>query len=89
MWGCGVFNGDKVLKLLIQWIAASVAGRKMVFFTLMDGEFRKIKKLVKAVENKTAGELLDLIISFSKMKAKLSPMESNLELIDFLLNAAS
>ena len=89
MWGCGVFNGDKVLKFLIQWIAASVVGRKLVFFTLLDIEFRKIKKLVKAIENKTAGELFELIIAYSKMKAKLSSMENSLELVDFLLNAVS
>ena len=30
-WGCGVFNGDLRTKLLIQWIAASLAGRETVF----------------------------------------------------------
>lgn len=84
-----MFNGDKVLKFLIQWIAASAAGRKLVFFTLMDSEFRRVKKLVKAIENKTAGELFDLIISFSKMKAKLSSIDTSIELLDFLLNAVS
>jgi poly(ADP-ribose) glycohydrolase len=29
-WGCGCFNGDLQLKLLIQWIAASLAGKKLV-----------------------------------------------------------
>lgn len=28
-WGCGFFNGDPQLKLLIQWIAASCAGKKL------------------------------------------------------------
>ena len=26
-WGCGAFGGDEELKLLVQWMAASVAGR--------------------------------------------------------------
>lgn len=26
-WGCGVYNGDVQAKLLIQWIAASLAGK--------------------------------------------------------------
>lgn len=28
-WGCGAFGGDKYLKCLIQWLAASQAGRSM------------------------------------------------------------
>lgn len=30
-WGCGVYHGDIQAKILIQWIAASLAGREMVF----------------------------------------------------------
>lgn len=26
-WGCGVFHGNAYLKALLQWIAASLAGR--------------------------------------------------------------
>jgi hypothetical protein len=26
-WGCGAFNGDFTTKLVIQWIAASMAGK--------------------------------------------------------------
>jgi len=32
-WGCGAFHGDKQLKFIIQWIAASVAQRNMIFYT--------------------------------------------------------
>ncbi|CAL8135921.1 unnamed protein product [Orchesella dallaii] len=36
-WGCGVFNGDVQLKFLIQWVAASEAGRNgMQFHTIGD-----------------------------------------------------
>uniref|UniRef100_K3WNS6 poly(ADP-ribose) glycohydrolase n=1 Tax=Globisporangium ultimum (strain ATCC 200006 / CBS 805.95 / DAOM BR144) TaxID=431595 RepID=K3WNS6_GLOUD len=30
-WGCGVFRGDAELKFLIQWLAASFAGRELVY----------------------------------------------------------
>lgn len=30
-WGCGVFRGDAELKFLIQWLAASLAGRDLVY----------------------------------------------------------
>ena len=29
-WGCGVYNGDFTLKVIIQWIAASMAGKDIV-----------------------------------------------------------
>jgi poly(ADP-ribose) glycohydrolase len=31
-WGCGQFGGDPQLKALIQWLAASAAGRSMLYF---------------------------------------------------------
>lgn len=35
-WGCGAFKGDPQLKFLIQWMAASVLGRKLIFHTFQD-----------------------------------------------------
>ena len=32
-WGCGVFGGIPVIKIVMQWIAASLSGRDMVFTT--------------------------------------------------------
>lgn len=33
-WGCGAFGGDKEMKTLLQWIAASKAGRHVRYFTI-------------------------------------------------------
>jgi poly(ADP-ribose) glycohydrolase len=30
-WGCGAFRGDRQLKFIIQWIAASLAEKQMIF----------------------------------------------------------
>lgn len=30
-WGCGAFRGDIYLKFIIQWIACSIARRKMIY----------------------------------------------------------
>ncbi|GMS92175.1 hypothetical protein PENTCL1PPCAC_14350, partial [Pristionchus entomophagus] len=38
-WGCGVYNGDKELKSLLQLIAASKAGRPMIYTTFKDEQF--------------------------------------------------
>ncbi|CAF0733922.1 unnamed protein product [Adineta steineri] len=35
-WGCGAFNGNKQLKAIIQLIAASQAGRPLVYLTFRD-----------------------------------------------------
>ena len=40
-WGCGAFGGDKRLKALIQWLAASAAGRDVVYFTFGDTGLQK------------------------------------------------
>lgn len=39
-WGCGAFHGNPKLKVLIQLIAAAVAGRSMVYFTFGDTNLR-------------------------------------------------
>lgn len=36
-WGCGVFGGDLRLKALLQWLAASRAGRTTLYFPYGDG----------------------------------------------------
>ena len=40
-WGCGAFGGDKRLKALLQWLAASAAGRDVVYFTFGDKGLRQ------------------------------------------------
>lgn len=41
-WGCGAFNGDADLKCLLQWMAASEAGRPhLVYYTVGDADFSK------------------------------------------------
>ena len=35
-WGCGCFGGDLQLKALLQWMAASRAGRAMVYYPFGD-----------------------------------------------------
>lgn len=40
-WGCGVFRGDPELKLLLQWLAASLAGRELIYVLLKRDELLK------------------------------------------------
>lgn len=49
-WGCGVFHGNKELKLLLQWIAASQAGRSIKYFTFDEQVFaNQMDELKKAM----------------------------------------
>ncbi|CAF1569627.1 unnamed protein product [Rotaria magnacalcarata] len=41
-WGCGVFNGDRQVKAIIQLMAASAAGRPLIYASYLD------KKLVNS-----------------------------------------
>lgn len=49
-WGCGMFNGNAELKFIIQWLAASIAGRKMVFTTFGDMGLSESLKISKFLE---------------------------------------
>ncbi|XP_058799277.1 poly(ADP-ribose) glycohydrolase-like [Phymastichus coffea] len=39
-WGCGAFRGNPQLKVLLQLMAAAVAGRSMVYFTFGDSNLK-------------------------------------------------
>lgn len=39
-WGCGAFRGNPQLKVLLQLMAAAIAGRSMVYFTFGDTDLR-------------------------------------------------
>ena len=65
-WGCGIFGGDKEFKMLIQWMSASQARRKMIYFTFRDPHQSKqqaeiSEALIKA--KMTVGQLYRLLTS--------------------------
>lgn len=52
-WGCGAFGGNSELKLLIQWIAASISGRSLVYCPFdqveLIAKFDSFQKVLKTV----------------------------------------
>ncbi|KAL9642061.1 hypothetical protein ABK040_004110 [Willaertia magna] len=46
-WGCGVFGGDKQLKIILQWIAASLADRPKLMIHLFSPDDLRIAKEFK------------------------------------------
>lgn len=70
-WGCGAYKGDKTLKTLIQWLAASRAGRTVKYYTFKDNSLskRQIEITQKLLhENMTVGRLFDILVSDSRPK---------------------
>ena len=68
-WGCGMFGGNKRLKMLIQWMAASRVGRPMKYHTFREPELLKeITKVAEVLlEHKvTVGQLYGILVSGEK-----------------------
>ena len=68
-WGCGAFGGSKELKTLIQWMASSQAGRKMIYYTFGDTRLsERQQKMVECLsETKvTVGQLYQILARVEK-----------------------
>lgn len=67
-WGCGAYNGDLELKSLIQLIAATAAGRSLLYYTFGNFDFAKrLRDMVEllAEHKMTAGALYALLMDYS------------------------
>jgi len=72
-WGCGAFGGNIELKTLIQWMAATMAGRPLHYHTFSSKELaEKQQDIVKLINEKkvTLGQLYQCVV---KMDGKESP----------------
>ncbi len=70
-WGCGAFGGDKELKSLIQWMAASKAGRAVKYFTFKDPTLTaKQQELVHCLRKRevTVGQLYHILTTTGRVK---------------------
>ena len=65
-WGCGAFGGNKKMKTIIQWMAASRVGRDVKYFTFDDQRLSEEQsKIIAALlgQNMTVGQLYQLIVA--------------------------
>ena len=65
-WGCGMFGGNKELKTLIQWMAASKVGRPVQYHTFREpGLIREQMKVTKLLleQKVTVSQLYEVLIS--------------------------
>jgi poly(ADP-ribose) glycohydrolase len=80
-WGCGVQCGNPQLKLVLQWIAATRAGKKINFCSLGEGCLQKAYKIVDRFKGKALTELLLMV------EIWVGDWKNNGELFEFLLNS--
>ena len=83
-WGCGAFGGEPRLKALLQWMAAAVAKRDVVYYTFDKTELLKEISEVHAIitsSGATVGVVWKLLVDFYNLiiKEKL-----NTPLFDYL-----
>ena len=59
-WGCGSFGGNPTLKFFIQWMAASYAGRDMLYLTFNDIALTQILSQISTALHQKAFSVSDL-----------------------------
>lgn len=82
LWGCGAFNGDPAIKVIIMWIAASLAGKELrLLCDTSQSDFGdKCRRFVKKVASTwTVRELEDCLKAIPQGIRRLEAM-------DWLLN---
>ncbi|EFJ37347.1 hypothetical protein SELMODRAFT_77537 [Selaginella moellendorffii] len=70
-WGCGAFGGDLELKSLIQWLAASQAGRAYVkYYTFADPRAQRLEEIVEWMsrESWTVGDLWNILLDYGSKR---------------------
>lgn len=74
-WGCGTFCGDKELKSILQWIAATEAKKEMNYYTFGDEKLStSLKEITDFIISKklTIGDVYNCILKFHNPSAKES-----------------
>ncbi|CAG9326326.1 unnamed protein product [Blepharisma stoltei] len=61
-WGCGAFYGNEQLKFLIQWVAASGAGRNMYFLPWEMKNVEQLLEFKELVQNMQVSEVAQAIL---------------------------
>eukprot|EP01113_Clastostelium_recurvatum_P049962 TRINITY_DN9347_c0_g1_i1.p2 TRINITY_DN9347_c0_g1~~TRINITY_DN9347_c0_g1_i1.p2 ORF type:complete len:240 (-),score=63.97 TRINITY_DN9347_c0_g1_i1:1571-2290(-) len=83
-WGCGVFGGDKALKSILQWAAASVVGREIVYFTFADDIFANLMASIIKIFTDNNVTIKDALEAVQEYAALLQDAKSSLELFSYL-----
>lgn len=87
IWGCGAFNGDPGVKMVILWIAASLAGRRLV--VVCDGSHgdfpRQLRQMVDLVPTEWTSQKLQKLLGMTPLTAERT---ATMEVMISLLHSA-
>ncbi|EAR94344.1 poly(ADP-ribose) glycohydrolase (macronuclear) [Tetrahymena thermophila SB210] len=64
-WGCGIFNGDPQLKLLIQWISCSLLQKKMIYCSFKDRRLANQQQFIEGLKGKSIKSIFGLLDQYS------------------------
>jgi poly(ADP-ribose) glycohydrolase len=72
-WGCGAFGGNMHLKSLLQWLAASAAGKDLRYYSFGEGglwfkEELQALSIAAAAKGVTCSQLWSALLTLSKSK---------------------
>ncbi|KAF9663112.1 hypothetical protein SADUNF_Sadunf17G0004600 [Salix dunnii] len=70
-WGCGAFGGDPELKTMIQWLAASQAGRPSVlYYTFGIKSLQNLNQVCQWILSHewTVGDLWNMLVEYSSQR---------------------
>jgi len=87
-WGCGVFNGDKELKILLQWMAASMVARPSIaFHTGSVEQSKEIEKFGRVLRERkvSVGKLYRILMKYESPGRNYGSNRS-LSVFQFILN---
>jgi len=87
-WGCGMFGGIKMLKTVIQWMAASRAGREIKYFTFDDDVLHEEQRsFIEALVQKqaTVGQLFRLTLNMDS-SSDMESMKNSKHVFKFLIS---
>ena len=63
-WGCGAFRGNPELKFMIQWIAASLAKKKLNYCPFDRLSNKKLVEVCSELKGLKVGKVLNLLLNY-------------------------
>ncbi|CEJ93467.1 hypothetical protein VHEMI09053 [[Torrubiella] hemipterigena] len=77
LWGCGAFNGDPTVKMIILWMAASMAGRNLCIVCDASQEdfAQQFDEFAKSTKGGTVSDLQSILNSIPKTTERLHTLE--------------
>ncbi|KAL4465057.1 hypothetical protein ABPG72_012240 [Tetrahymena utriculariae] len=78
-WGCGVFKGDPQLKLIIQWLSASLLSRKVYYASFKENSLLGCQPVLDLIKNQQINTIYKGLMDFSKSITQDNNKESVFE----------